>query len=124
MAYNKPEADLIVGYLVVQQDNAMTTYFDEYFGHGRDPDEISDAAHRKNVINGKRPDQFERAGVVVDVIDAKTYELVYRNYAAGDIVRSNNDATRAAAVTTDAGAIASAQATADAAGDGAMTGLS
>ena len=98
MAYNKGAADLVVGYLVVYQDNAMTTYFDEYYGQGRDPEAISDAAHKKNVIDGTRPDEFERAGVIVDVIDARTNELVYRNFGAADIVRSNNDATRAARI--------------------------
>lgn len=93
--YNKGAADLVVTYLVVLQDNAMTTYFDEFYGHGRDPEAISDAAHKKNVIDGKRPDEFERAGIIVDIVDARTNKLVYRNFGAGDVVRGLDDATRA-----------------------------
>jgi len=88
-------AELVVAYLVIYQDNAMTTYFDAYFGHGRDPDSISDVAHERGVIKGERPDYFERAGIVVDVIDARTNKLVYRSFATGDIVRGNSDGTRA-----------------------------
>ena len=93
--FNKTTADLVVTYLVVYQDNAMTTYFDEFYGYGRDPEAISDAAHKKNVIDGKRPDAFERAGVVVDIVDARTNKLVYRSFGAGDIVRGIDDTTRA-----------------------------
>lgn len=95
MAYNQPGADLVVGYLVVFQDNAMTTYYDEFFGYGRDPDAISDQAHKKGVIEGTRPDSFERAGIVIDIIDARTNKLVYRDFAAGDIVKGVSDSTRA-----------------------------
>ena len=75
--YNQPNADLIIGYLVIAQNNAMTTSYSEYFGYGRDADEITDIAHKKGVIDGVRPDFFERAGLLVDVIDAKTNKLVY-----------------------------------------------
>lgn len=95
MAYNQPGADLVVGYLVVFQDNAMTTYFDDYFGYGRDPEAISEQAHKKGVIEGTRPDSFERAGIVIDIIDARTNKLVYRDFAAGDIVKGVSDSTRA-----------------------------
>ena len=98
MAYNQGASDLVVTYLVVFQDNAMTTYFDDYYGHGRDPEAISDAAHKKNVIEGKRPDEFESAGVIIDIVDARTNELVYRNYGAGDFVRGLGDSTRTARV--------------------------
>ena len=41
-----------------------------------------------------RPESFERAGLLVDVIDAKTNKLVYRNIFAGDITRGVSDAAR------------------------------
>jgi hypothetical protein len=46
------------------------------------------------VIDGNRPDYFERAGLVVDVIDAKTNKLVFRNVSVGDIVNGATDAQR------------------------------
>jgi len=94
MGYNAPHADLVVGYMVVYQDNAMTTSFDDYFGFGRGGREILDVAHKKGVIDGNRPDYFERAGLVVDVIDAKTNKLIFRNVSVGDIVNGASDAQR------------------------------
>ena len=100
LEYGKPDADLIVAYLVVYQDNAMTTYWDAYFGSGNDTEAISDAAHRKGVIEGSRPESFERAGLVVGVFDAKTNELIYRNYSAGDIIRGASQTQRASRINT------------------------
>ena len=94
-AYNQANADLIIGYLIISQNNAMTTSYSEYFGYGRDADEITDIAHMKGVVKGVRPDFFERAGLLVDVIDAKTNKLVYRNIYVGDIVKGVSDANRA-----------------------------
>ena len=94
-AYNQANADLIVGYMVIEQNNAMTTSYSEYFGYGRDASGITDIAHKKGVIEGNRPDFFERAGLLVDVIDAKTNKLVYRNLYVGDIVKGGSGSARA-----------------------------
>jgi gamma-glutamyl:cysteine ligase YbdK (ATP-grasp superfamily) len=94
-SFNDANADLVIGYLVIAQNNAMTTSYSEYFGYGRDANEITDIAHLKGVIKGVRPDFFERAGLLVDVIDAKTNKLVYRNYYIGDIVNGASGAGRA-----------------------------
>lgn len=98
LGFNTSNADLVVGYMVIYQDNAMTTSFDDYFGYGRGNSDILSLAHKKGVIQGDRPDYFERAGLVVDVIDAKTNKLVYRNVSVGDIVTGATDATRAKVV--------------------------
>jgi len=84
-SYGQPNSDLIVGYLIILQNNAMTTAYSEYFGYGRDANKITDKAHLKGVIKGVRPDFFERAALLVDVIDAKTNKLVYRNYVLKDV---------------------------------------
>ena len=98
LSYNQPNADLVVGYMVVYQDNSLTTSFDDYFGYGRDNDKILSKAHKKGVIDGNRPDYFERAGLVVDVIDAKTNKLVFRNVVKGDLVNGPSDVTRSSVV--------------------------
>ena len=95
LQFNTAGADLVVAYLVIYQDNAMTTYFSEYFGSGRNAEEISDLAHERGVIKGQRADYFERAGLVVDVINASTNKLVYRNVWVGDMVRDGSDANAA-----------------------------
>ena len=79
-------ADLIVAHLVVIQDNDSTTYLDEYFGSTIEAEAISDLAHRRGVIEGKEREAFNRAGLVVDVLDARTNELVFRNYVKRDIL--------------------------------------
>ncbi|MFC5051328.1 DUF4136 domain-containing protein [Rubritalea spongiae] len=98
LAYNQPNADLVVAYMVIYQDNAMTTSYDDYFGYGRDANAILGLAHERGVIKGDRPDYFERAGLVVDVVDAKTNKLVFRNVAVGDIVKGASSSQRAARV--------------------------
>ena len=98
LAYGKGDADLTVAYLVIYQEPGMTARYDDYFGYGRDADEISDLAHTRGVLENKRPDYFQRAGIVIDVIDARTNKLVYRNFAAGDVVRGASDGTRAARI--------------------------
>lgn len=98
LSYNKPDADLVVGYMVLYQDSAMTTSYDDYFGYGRDAGKILEEAHKRGVIDGKRPDYFERAGLIVDVIDARTNKLVYRNAWVGDLVSGLSSSQRRARV--------------------------
>ena len=97
-SFGQPGAELVVAYLVVYQDNAMTTYYDAYFGSGNDAEAISDEAHLRGVTNGERRESFERAGLIVDVLDARTNKLIFRNYSTGDIVRGVSSQTRAARV--------------------------
>ena len=94
-SYGQANSDLVVAYLVVAQDNAMTTSYSEYFGFGRDADGITDIAHTRGVIDSKNPDYFKRAGLLVDVIDAKTNKLVYRNKYVGPIIQGGSSSARA-----------------------------
>jgi hypothetical protein len=94
LAFGNAKADLIVSYLVIYQDNVMTTYFDAYFGTAGSPQDISEMAHKRGVIDGKRPEAFERAGLVISIFDAKTNELIHRDYAAGDLVKGLSDSVR------------------------------
>lgn len=99
LAYGKGNADLTVAYLVIYQEPGMTARYEDYFGYGRSSEEIADLAHTRGVIDNKRPDFFKRAGIVIDVIDSGTNKLVYRNFAAGDVVGSGaSDSTRAARI--------------------------
>jgi hypothetical protein len=98
MAFGKSDADLVVAYLVIYQEPGMTARYDDYFGYGRDADEISDRAHTLGALENQRPDFFRQAGVVVDVIDSRTNKLVYRNFAKGDVVMNVSATTRAARI--------------------------
>lgn len=91
-------ADLVVGYMVIYQEPGMTATYDDYFGYGRDSMEISERAHEVGVTESKRPDYFRSAAVIVDVVDARTNKLIYRNYAKGDVVKGVSDSTRASKI--------------------------
>jgi len=94
LEYGGSTADLAVAYLVIYQEPGMTAQYDEYFGYGRDAEAITDRAHLVGSVESDRPDYFQRAGVLVDVIDLKTNKLVYRNHAQGDVVRGASEGTR------------------------------
>jgi hypothetical protein len=98
MAYGKGDADLVVAYLVIYQESGMTADFRDYFGYGRDVDRIVDVAHTRGVIENKRPDFYRQAGILIDVIDARTNELVYRNFSKGDVVAGASSSARAARI--------------------------
>ena len=103
LTYGHGNAELTVAYLVIYQEPGMTARYEDYFGYGRSSEEIADLAHTRGVIDNKRPDYFKRAGIVVDVIDARTNKLIYRNFAAGDVVIGASDSTRAARIDTAVG---------------------
>jgi hypothetical protein len=94
IAIDRENAELVVGYLLLIQDNATTLLIDDYFGYGRDAEHIADVAHIRGVVDNKSPDQFERGAIVIDVMDAKTNKLVYRNFAKRDIHRGLSDSVR------------------------------
>jgi hypothetical protein len=101
LAYGKRDADLVVAYLVLYQEPGVTSSYPAYFGYGRNAYDITDLAHVRGSVNGKRPDFFRQAGIVVDVIDSRTNKLVYRGFAKGDVIKGASESTRAARI--DAG---------------------
>jgi hypothetical protein len=98
MNWGSGDSDLIVAYLVIYQEPGMTARFEDYFGYGRNLDEIADLAHTRGALDNERPDFFRQAGIVIDVIDARTNNLVYRNFAKGDVVVNASSSTRAARI--------------------------
>ena len=88
-------ADLLVGHLVIVQDGIMTTSLDEYFGSGIEAKAISDLAHQRGVDESGGTGNFKKAGLVIDVMDARTQKLVFRNYVKRDLLPAGTpDATR------------------------------
>lgn len=79
------DADLIIAYLIIVQDKVATVTIDNYFGN-RDTTEVLGKIHEKG-LGGRDPEYVKKGALVIDLIDAKTMKLVYRNYAtrgAGD----------------------------------------
>jgi hypothetical protein len=87
--------DVFLAYLVILGNNVATTAVNDYFGYGRDSDALLDKAHEKGAIESKNPNQFVAGTLVIDVIDAKTYKLLYRNYAVRQVLRNVPDDVRA-----------------------------
>ena len=102
LAFGNPNAELIVAYMLIGQTNGATTMNIDYFGSGRDPQAILDEAHQRGAIDNKRPDAFKSGALVVDIIDARTNKLVFRNFTRRDILEgaqpSQQDARIKAAV--------------------------
>jgi hypothetical protein len=98
MSYGKGGADLIVAYMVIYQEPGMTADYRDYFGYGRDANNIVETAHDRGVLDNKRPDYFRQAGILIDIIDARTNKLVYRKLAKGDVVVGAGPSTRAARI--------------------------
>ena len=80
--------NVIVAYLIILGNNVSTTDVNDYFGYGRDSDALLDKAHEKGTIENKNPNRFTAGTLVVDVIDAKTYKLLYRNYVVRQVFRN------------------------------------
>jgi hypothetical protein len=97
MEYGTGGAQLAVAYLVIAQEPGMTAEYDDYFGYGRNPQQIADVAHSRGAL-GSRPDHFRQGGIVIDVIETSTHKLVYRGFSKNDIVKGASDATRAARI--------------------------
>ncbi|MFZ0827770.1 MAG: DUF4136 domain-containing protein [Verrucomicrobiia bacterium] len=87
--------NVIVAYLIILGDNVSTTDVNDYFGYGRDSDALLDKAHQAGAIDSQNPNHFVAGTLVIDVIDAKTYKLLYRNYAVRHVLRNVPDDVRA-----------------------------
>lgn len=98
LAYGKNGADLVVAYMVIYQEPGMTATYDDFFGYGRNPDEIAAVAHNRGAVSSGRPDFFQQAGIVVDVVDSRTNKLVYRGFAKGDVIKGASTGTRASRI--------------------------
>jgi hypothetical protein len=95
MSYGKSDSELIVAYMVIYQEPGMTADYRDYFGYGRNADEISTIAHARGVQQNKRTDYFRQAGILIDVVDARTNKLVYRGFSKNDVIKGASDNNRA-----------------------------
>lgn len=87
------DVDLVVAYLLIVQDNVSTTSINQYFGSRDDASDIADKAHTKG-LSGKQMERFKRGALVIDLIDAKTLKLVYRDYTVRGISSRDPDEVR------------------------------
>ena len=87
-------ADLIIAYMLIRQNSVATTMNNDYFGNGRNPMAILEEAHTRGVVKNTSPDDFLRGAILIDVLDARTNKLVFRNHAVRPVVTGLDAATR------------------------------
>jgi hypothetical protein len=91
-------ADLIIAYMLLRQNSVATTMNSDYFGRGRNPMAILDEAHARGVVKNSSPDDFLRGAILIDVLDARTNKLVFRNHAVRPVLAGADSATREARI--------------------------
>ncbi len=92
----KGNADLIIAHLIIFQNNVSTTYSNQYYGY-QDFSKLVDLAHKKGVT-GQNPEAFQRRALVIDLIDAKTFKLVYRDYSVTGTLANLSEKDREAQI--------------------------
>ncbi len=76
--------DVIVAYMVILGNNVSTEAVTTYFGSDRNADLLHNKA--QDAYSGSRnPNHFEAGTLLIDVIDAKTFELLYRDFTVRPI---------------------------------------
>jgi hypothetical protein len=79
--------DVKVAYLLVVGNNVSSMAVDDYFGYGRDSTELAEKAHKAAAVDNKNPDYFEAGALLIDVVDATTFELLKRSYVVRPVIR-------------------------------------
>ena len=80
---SEQDAELIVAFLLIVQDTAVSTAISDYYiTSGSD---ILSEAHRRM---GKKnlPGGYEAGAIVVDIIDKKSGEVIYRDFAKREVL--------------------------------------
>jgi hypothetical protein len=84
--------DLTVGYMFIVASNLMTVAVDDYYGYGEDRDALLKKAskrakeHREEDAVSRVREIYRAGALFVDVLDSKTHELMYRNYASRELL--------------------------------------
>ena len=90
------DAELIVAYLVLIQNNTVSTAIHDYYINSSS--EILHYAHKKVTVDSNHPREFKAGTLIVDVIDAKTNKLIYRDYSTKQIAEKLEGAAREARI--------------------------
>lgn len=89
--------DLIVAYLIIVGNGAITTCRDEYFGFDSDAPEMLNEFHERSVKQaGRNP--MVAGTLVIDLLDGKTSRLLTRATVESEILRDVSEDVRAARV--------------------------
>mgnify|MGYP001544792613 FL=1 len=87
--------DVTVAYLIITGNNWSTMAVNKYFGYGRDAAALQDAATDTYTAN-KNPNHFQAGTLVIDLVDNRTHELLWRNYVTRPLLKDPSPAVRQA----------------------------
>jgi len=80
--------DVTVAYLIIVGNNVSTTSINDYFGYGRDASALVNKAHNASAIKNQNPNFYEAGSLVIDLIDSRSHELLWRSYVVRPILRN------------------------------------
>lgn len=86
--------DVLIAYLVIVGNNATTESINTYF-YGTDANALLHKAHEA-YTGPDTPFYFESGTLLVDIIDGKTHELLWRSYVTRPLLRDATADVRAA----------------------------
>jgi len=96
LTHTAERGDVTVAYLVIIGDNVSTTAIRDYFGYGRDYQDLQEKAHKAVAIDNKNPIFFEAGTLLIDLIDSQTQKLLFRNYTSRELFKDLPETTRMA----------------------------
>jgi hypothetical protein len=86
--------DVTVAYLIIVGNNVSTVAIHDYFGYGRDFNELQDKA--QDAYSGsKNPNLFQAGTLLIDIIDGKSYKLLKRSYVTRPVLNNPTVEARA-----------------------------
>lgn len=89
------QGDLTVAYLIITGDNWSTMSVNTYFGYGRNASALQDVA-TDAYTSTKNPNHFTAGTLVIDLVDNRTHELLWRNYVTRPLLKDPSPAVRQA----------------------------
>jgi len=96
LTYTEARGDVTVAYLVIVGNNVGTTAIRDYFGYGRDSQDLQEKAHKAVAVDNKNPNFFEAGTLLIDLIDSQSQKLLFRNYTSRELFKDLPESIRMA----------------------------
>ena len=79
--------DVTIAYLVITGNNASTSSINDYFGYTDDAASLARGVHKAYTESDRR-DYFEAGTLIIDLLDSRTHELLFRNHVTRSVLRN------------------------------------
>jgi hypothetical protein len=98
--------DITVAYLIAIRSGASTSAVSEFFGHGEETEKLLAQAHKRATKLVKEMDEnrmvdsrkFKAAALVIDMVDAKSTDLLFRQSVVRPLLVKPSEAARGKAL--------------------------